>query len=172
MKIVTLCTGNVARSVMLAYMLSSLAKDNGYDWQLRSAGTHVHEGSAMSSRTKEALLSIPGLEEQNYGRHRSHQLTVEDLAWADIVLASEVDHVQYVRRNFPAFADETVLLGQFIANAPRDEDFATQRLVVASSDPDYSGEIIDPAGGDQEVYHACAQELWKLAQEFAVLVAN
>jgi protein-tyrosine-phosphatase len=157
---------------MLAYMLSSLAKDNGYDWQLRSAGTHVHEGSAMSSRTKEALLSIPGLEEQNYGRHRSHQLTLEDLAWADIVLASEVDHVQYVRRNFPAFADETVLLGQFIANAPRDEDFATQRLVVASLDPDYSGEIIDPAGGDQEVYYACANELWVLAQAFAVLVAH
>ena len=61
LRIVTLCTGNVARSVMLGYMLTTLAYTNEADWKLRSAGTHVIEGSAMSSRTRDALWSIDEL---------------------------------------------------------------------------------------------------------------
>ena len=55
LRIVTLCTGNVARSVMLGYMLSTLADDSGVEWQIRTAGTHVTEGSAMSVRTRDGI---------------------------------------------------------------------------------------------------------------------
>jgi len=46
---------------MLGYMLTTLAYTNEVDWKLRSAGTHVIEGSAMSSRTRDALWSIDEL---------------------------------------------------------------------------------------------------------------
>ena len=64
LNILTLCTGNVARSVMLGYMLTTLAESTGQDWNVRTAGTHVAEGSAMSGRTREALKKVEELGDQ------------------------------------------------------------------------------------------------------------
>lgn len=172
LKIVTLCTGNVARSVMLAYMLTTLSEANGASWQIRSAGTHVVEGSAMSARTRDALLGIDELGHHHYNAHRSHQLSGEDVAWADIVLTSEANHVNYVRTNFSDEAQKVVQLHQFIRYAPLDEPFTTQLLVVASMEPDAHFDIADPAGGDDATYRACAQELWEMAQVFTTLLSE
>ena len=54
----------------------------------------------MSSRTRDALLSIDELGEHRYGAHRSHQIDEEDVEWADVILASEADHVRFVRAQF------------------------------------------------------------------------
>ncbi len=59
-KILTLCTGNAARSVMLGYMLVTLG-ERAASWSVRTAGTLVSEGHAMSARTRDALLDIPEL---------------------------------------------------------------------------------------------------------------
>ena len=170
LKIVTLCTGNVARSVMLRYMLTTLAEANGAAWELRSAGTHVIEGSAMSARTRDALLAIDELGEHHYSAHRSHQLSDDDVAWADVVIASEAVHVNFVRRSFPDASHKTVQLHQFLRSAPLDEPFTAQLREVASLEPDPDLDIADPAGGDDATYRACAQELWAMAQVFATLV--
>jgi protein-tyrosine-phosphatase len=154
LKIVTLCTGNVARSVMLGYMLSALCEASGEDWQVRTAGTHVIEGSSMSGRT------------------RSHQLTAADVSWADVILASEADHVHFVRRNFDNHADKTVQLAQFVRSAPLDGPIEHQLAVVASLTPSPEYDIVDPAGGDQRDYDRCAQQLWELSQVFALLVEH
>lgn len=172
LKIVTLCTGNVARSVMLAYMLTTLSEENGGSWKIRSAGTHVVEGSAMSSRTRDALLGIDELGHHHYNAHRSHQLSDEDVEWADIVLASEASHVNYVRTKFSDAAGKVVQLHQFVRHAPLDAPFETQLLTVASMDPDAQFDVADPAGGDDATYRACAQELWDMAQVFATLLGE
>ena len=171
MNIVTLCTGNVARSVMLGYMLTTLAEHNGEDWRVRSAGTHVVEGSAMSARTRDALLGLEELGEHHYNAHRSHQLADEDVVWADVILASEALHVTYVRTTFPKAADKTVQLGQFVRHAPLDESFEGQLSLVAALEPIADNDVADPAGGDQDAYNRCGVELWELAQVFATLVA-
>ena len=170
MNIVTLCTGNVARSVMLGYMLTTLAEANGEEWQVRTAGTHVVEGSAMSGRTREALLGIAELTGHHFNAHRSHQLTSADVAWADVVLASEADHVNFVRTQFPASADKAVTLHQFVREAPLEGLFGVQLTAVTSLVPSPDFDVADPAGGDQAVYDACARQLWALAQVFALLV--
>lgn len=170
--IVTLCTGNVARSVMLAYMLTTLSEANGEAWRIRSAGTHVVEGSAMSARTRDALLGIDELGRHHYNAHRSHQLSGDDVAWADLVLTSEASHVTHVRANFPDAAGKAVQLHQFVRYAPLDESFATQVRVVASMDPDAQLDVADPAGGDDVIYRACAHELWDMAQVFATLLGD
>ena len=172
LNIVTLCTGNVARSVMLAYMLSTLSEANGASWQIRSAGTHVVEGSAMSSRTRDALLGIDELAHHHFNAHRSHQLSDEDVEWAHVVLASEASHVNYVRTRFPGATDKVVQLHQFVRHAPLDESFEAQLLTVASMDPDAQFDVADPAGGDDATYRACAQELWEMAQVFATLLVE
>ncbi|MGB8180698.1 MAG: hypothetical protein WCF63_11130 [Acidimicrobiales bacterium] len=170
MKILTLCTGNAARSVMLGYMLATLAEANGADWSVRSAGTHVAEGSAMSSRTRDALLRIPELGTHHYGAHRGHQLTREDLDWADVVLASEALHVGFVRLSFPEATTKTVLFGQFLRAAPLDMPLGDQVSYVSSLDPDRAFDVADPAGGDLVAYDRCANQLWEMAQVFATLV--
>ena len=170
LRIVTLCTGNVARSVMLGYMLTTLSEDNGLDWRLRSAGTYVSEGSAMSSRTRDALRSIDELGDHHYDAHRSHQLGEEDAEWASVILTTEADHVRFVRRHFAANASKAVNLHQFVRYANLDIPFIEQLAAVAAMEPDASFDVVDPAGGDDSTYVACANELWDLAQAFVTVV--
>jgi len=171
-KIVTLCTGNVARSVMLGYMLTTLSEVNGLDWQVRTAGTHVVEGSAMSSRTRDALLSLEDLGEHRYGAHRSHQLDGGDVEWADVILTSEANHVNFVRREYPSGATKTVVLAQLLSESTPDVTFDEQLHQVALMTPSGFFDVDDPAGGDQATYNACAARLWSLSQAFASVVAH
>jgi protein-tyrosine-phosphatase len=170
LKIVTLCTGNVARSVMLSYMLTTIAESTREAWHVRSAGTHVTEGSAMSGRTRDALLKIEELGQHRYGAHRSHQLDQSDAEWADVILAAEADNVNFVRRNFPLSTDKAVQLAQFVRFAPLEGDLGAQLRAVSSHAPSSEFDVRDPAGGDQATYDACARHLWDLAQSFALLV--
>ena len=172
MNIVTLCTGNVARSVMLGYMLTTIADATGEAWTIRTAGTHVTEGAGMSSRTRDALLRIDGLAGHRYGAHRSHQLTDGDVKWADVILCADVDNVNYVRAHHATSADKAVPLGQFVRTASLDGDLGAQLAATRSHEPSAEFNVADPAGGDQDAYDECARHLWELAQAFALLVGN
>jgi protein-tyrosine-phosphatase len=172
LNIVTLCTGNVARSVMLGYMLIALSEGTNEQWTVRTAGTFVTEGSAMSSRTKSALLVIPELGERQYGAHRSHQIDEDDVEWADLILASEAGHVRYARTKFTGAHTKTVQLSQFVRRAPIEVPFADQLAAVSALTPSSLFDVPDPAGGDQSVYDACALQLWELAKAFALLVGE
>jgi protein-tyrosine-phosphatase len=157
---------------MLGYMLAALAEANGADWSIRTAGTHVAEGSAMSSRTRDALRRIPELGDRSYGAHRGHQLVRDDIEWADVVFASEALHVLFVRRHYPESASKTVLFGQFLRAAPLDEPFSDQVSHVSSLVPDRAFDVEDPAGKDQSAYDRCATTLWDMSQVFLTLVAT
>ena len=52
LRLLTLCTGNAARSVMAGVMLGS------GPFRIRTAGTHVLEGRPMSYRTRDALAAV------------------------------------------------------------------------------------------------------------------
>lgn len=169
-KIVVLCTGNAARSVMGGYMLGYLADTQGVHVDLVTAGTHAIEGQPMSVRTKNAIINFDGLESLPLGKHRSHQLTDADVSWADLIICMEADHVRYVRRVHPEAANRTATLGQLTATLPPGEESLRDRVLsIALEDHDFdvSPEIDDPAGGDQDVYHACASQLM---EHFEVLI--
>jgi protein-tyrosine-phosphatase len=171
-RILTVCTGNVARSAMLGFMLATLGEDLGLDWRVRTAGTHVIEGSTMSSRTRDALLAIDGLGEHRYSAHRSRQLVAEDLDWADVVLAAEADHVRFARALAPGAAGRVVQIQQFVEHAPMGRSLDQQLAVVARVELDAHVDVADPAGRDQSDYDACARSLWGLAQRFAELAGS
>jgi protein-tyrosine-phosphatase len=172
LNIVTLCTGNVARSVMLGHMLSVLGEASGDQWSIRTAGTLVTEGAAMSARTRTALLGIEELGERRYGGHRSHQINEDDVEWADLILASEADQVRYVRAHFEQSHGKTVQLLQFVRRAPIEVSFAEQLAAVSELPPSSLFNVADPAGGDQSVYDVCAAQLWDLAKSFALLLGG
>lgn len=162
-RVLTLCTGNVARSAMLAEMLAVLAEGAGLDWELRSAGTLAVEGLSVSGRTLAALGGIPELAGHGLGRHRSRQLSDEDLAWADVVLAVEATQVAYVDARHPEDAGKVAHLGTLCAGSEAGGLVELAR-VAASRPAREELDVADPAGGDQSDYDACCAQLWVLAQ--------
>ncbi|HTB08678.1 MAG TPA: hypothetical protein VK704_02610 [Acidimicrobiales bacterium] len=170
LNILALCTGNASRSVMLGYMLATVSDANRHDWSVRTAGTLVSEGRAMSMRTRDALLRIPELGHHPFTAHRSRRLSAEDVEWSDVILAMEASHVMFVRGQFPDAGAKTVMLAQFLREAPLDAGWFEQVEFVSTRVPDSAFDVEDPAGGEQGVYDACAQQLWEMAQTFSTLV--
>src|SRR3712207_1591618 len=97
--VVTLCTGNAARSVMAGVLLA----EHVPHVVVTTSGTHVIEGMPMSWRTADAIRSL-GLE---VPQHRSRQATSEELDRAGLVLAAARDHVMWMRRVHPRAANRT-----------------------------------------------------------------
>lgn len=167
MRVLLVCTGNVARSVMARSMLEWLAEAGGLPLRLATAGTHAVEGQPAGARTQAALRTVL---EASVGRHRSHQLTADDLARADLVVAMEAAHVRYVRRHHPEAAARTGTLRQLCrALPPGPPDLATRvaGLDLAAASLSDADDVADPAGGSDATYTDCAGELWTLCQELA-----
>ena len=165
--IVTLCTGNAARSVMAEFMLRSWGETLERPIEVVSAGTHVVEGQPMSMRTRAALGSIPALAELSVGGHRSKQLTAAQLEPADLVVAMESDHVRFVRRHHPGAASRCATLRRLCLDLHRSDGALETRVAaldLAELPLDPTEDVADPAGGDVDAYVACAAELWLLTE--------
>ena len=166
LRIVVLCTGNAARSVMAGFMLEQLANPDR-PLEVTTAGTHVIDGQPMSLRTRAGIAAIPELDGVAVGAHRSHQLGAPDVEWAELIIAMEADHVRYVRRQHPEGADRTGTLRHLAERLPGPPGpfgprLATLALGIVALDP--AEDVIDPAGGDEAFYVACAKEIWDLSQ--------
>ena len=174
-RIVTLCTGNAARSVMAGVMLEQLAEHEGAAVEIVTAGTHVVEGQPMGMRTKQALVALGELDTDGLGRHRSHQLTDEDCLWADLIVAMEADHVAYVRARHSHAGAKTATIHRLVTVLPATSgavDGQVAALGLEGADLLDDRDVLDPAGGEQVDYDECAAELFELCQVLIALVAS
>lgn len=155
--VVTLCTGNAARSVMAGAVL----REHVPGLLVTTSGTHVIEGMPMSWRTRDAIASL-GL---SIPDHRSRQATVQELDSADLVIALAREHVLWMRRVHPKAAPRTTTLKRLARDltddgTPLADRLARMRLHEVELEP--TEDVLDPAGGDLEVFLDCAQEIAEL----------
>jgi protein-tyrosine-phosphatase len=133
--------------------------------QVTTSGTHVIEGMPMSWRTRDAIASL-GLPIPN---HRSRQATTQELDNADLVIALAREHVMWMRRVHPTAAPRTATLKRLARDLSDREDgplferLARMRLHEVQLEP--WEDVVDPAGGDLDVFVDCAREIADLLHE-------
>jgi protein arginine phosphatase len=163
-RVLFLCTGNAARSVMGAVSLARWMPEA----EVASAGTHVVEGQPPTSRTEAALVRL-GLRPTG---HRSHQLTEADLSRAEVVVAFTGDHVEFVRQRFPFAASKTATLRRLCRDLEAGPGLSQRldRLGLAEVSLGPWEDVADPAGGELEDFERCADEIHLLTGRLAQLL--
>ncbi len=163
--VLVLCTGNAARSVMAATSLSARRPD----LEVATGGTLVVDGQPMSIRTRAAIEGVG----HTIPRHASRQVHPPDLDDATLVVALAPEHVEWVRRSHPPAAARTVTLRRLVRDLPSADTLAEQ---VASLDAHAVAlepweEVVDPGGGEADVFAACAREIDDLVHQLAPRLA-
>jgi protein-tyrosine-phosphatase len=164
-RLLVICTGNAARSVMAGFMLEHLADRRGIQLAVGTGGTHSIDGLPISARTRDALATIEALGPVAASGHRSRQVRGVDVEQSDLVVAMEASHVRYVRRYHPDAAGRTATLRRLardLAPPPPSVGVRVAALGLDMVDIDPAEDVGDPAGGDDETYARCASELWVL----------
>jgi protein-tyrosine phosphatase len=139
-------------------MAGAILREHVPGLHVTTSGTHVIEGMPMSWRTRDAIESL-GVE---VPMHRSRQATETEMDSADLVIALAREHVAWMRRAHPSAAPRTATLKRLARDLPADgaplfERLARMRLHEVSLE--VWEDVIDPAGGDLDVFLECAREI-------------
>ncbi|NNN06269.1 MAG: low molecular weight protein arginine phosphatase [Elusimicrobia bacterium] len=129
------CTGNICRSPMAAFLAEKLAQEAGLELHAASAGTAAEVGMDMTPEAARALAAR-GI---SATRHEARQLDAALLNAADHVYALTRAHRAWIVARFPAHAAKVAVL----------------RQAAGLTDAD----VADPYGLSQAVYEECASRI-------------
>jgi protein-tyrosine-phosphatase len=139
------------------------------DVVVETAGTLTVDGQPMSWRTRTALEAV-GLAPPS---HRSRQVSMSDLDQATLIVGLAPEHVHWVRRNHEQVAARTATLKRLCRDLPLDDRGLAERVAglhLAGVELEPWEEVVDPGGGEVEVFVACAREVHELIDRLAILL--
>jgi protein-tyrosine-phosphatase len=164
-----LCTGNAARSVMAGAAL----RHRRPELHVETAGTLSVDGQPFSWRTRTALEEVGLAWPAHWPRHASRQVRRSHLHRAELIVGLAPEHVTWVRREHAEVAARTATLIRLTKElappaAPLAERVAA--LDLASVTLEDWEEVVDPGGGEVDVFIACAREIVVLVDRLAELL--
>ncbi len=136
--VLLVCTANIDRSPLAELLFEKmLVEERISGIKVCSRGVAAVEGRPMSESSQALLLSEDGIIATN---HRSRVLAEADIREADLILAMERSHVQFVTERYPGAAGKVFLLSRYA----RVHEFV---------------DIEDPAGQQGDAYYRMKREV-------------
>lgn len=135
--IMFVCTGNICRSPMAEAIFKKMVSREA-EIRAFSSGTHAREAN-LATENSILVSRDAGIELSN---HRAQKLVAEMVGQADMILAMETLHVEYILSLDFSARDKTFPLARFAADGQK------------------SGDVIpDPYGGSLNEYRACFRRI-------------
>jgi protein-tyrosine phosphatase len=137
-------------------------------WSASSRGLMAEDGAPPSDLAVKILIEEYGID---ISSHRAAQLTESDLAAASLIVAMTVSQVEQIKRLFPAHVDRVYLYGALVAPKRQikiQESQCHEDLPHPFLYKDY--EVIDPYGGDEELYRIVARQLWDYGKRLVEMI--
>ncbi len=155
-KILFICTGNTCRSLMAEYLLKKMAKEDGIEIEVRSAGV----SAGMNSQIPALTLMVLGKEGISPDDHVVTPLTTTLVEWADLILTMETPHLNRVIGIAPEAKGKVFLLTEYAI----DGNAETQRHKVTVNTGRFAAfgnerGLPDPFGGSREAYETCLAQI-------------
>ena len=179
-RILTLCTGNVCRSPLVAQMLASRLDPNVFE--ITSSGTTALIGDEMPAAAQHIAtrMGLSGAES-----HRATTLTTEELAQADLILGMERSHRSYAAEIEPTVVRRAFTLTEFAHIAVQIHDDQLLELLRDRSDvetaaleavmrmrgvvprlrPQRLYDVADPYGRSNQVYERSARQIFQAVEK-------
>ncbi|NLJ97706.1 MAG: low molecular weight protein arginine phosphatase [Tissierellia bacterium] len=136
MNILFVCTGNTCRSPMAAALLEEMARKEGMDIKVKSAGIFAQAGQ-KASKGAIHVLKMDGIDIED--THKASMVSLDLLKEADLILTMGTSHKDALISRFKFVEGKTYTLKEYAYGIEED--------------------IEDPFGGDIYIYNSTKDEI-------------